>query len=178
MKKRILSLFLTAALCAGMLPSALAEPIDSPGHDNTVQSDIYTINNDVETYDTAEGDAEAVDSSTVVAEANGKEYASLSEAFVAVENGGTVTLLANHVTDNEDLSTLAIVEKNLTLDLNDKTVDYLMVGNESYDEDSDTRTVTSSGNLTVIDNGTSTCGQISDLEFISGKLNIQGGIIG
>ena len=77
------------------------------------------------------------------AEVNGKQYKSLPRALNAAQDGDTVKLLTNHVTDADALNALGedftfeqyasivpVVTKTLTLDLNHKTVDYLEVGSQ------------------------------------------------
>ena len=130
--------------------------------------------------------------SAPVAEVNGTQYSLLSEAFDAANDGDTVKLLANHATDwdainkeeNPDYSTLAVVKKNLTLDLNGKSVDYLMVGELTYgeprydEEENETVDVAiAPGELTIIQGETSTPGSVDVIAFMSGKLTVQGGII-
>ena len=122
---------------------------------------------------------------TPVAEVNGKRYALLNNAFAAANDGDTVTMLANHTTDWEavnagDESTLAIVTKKLTLDLNGKTVDYLMVGGIAFDEETQTITAVYPGNLTVMSSreGGTAASTINALDFVKGTLDIQSGQIG
>ena len=175
MKKRILSLLLTAALCVGMLPTALAEPTDSPDHDNTGQSGIYTINNDAEVHDTTDGDAESVDSSTAVAETGDTKYATLSDAFAAAaENDGTVKLLSNIEYDGKDICVRS--NNMVTLDLNGYTLDRLIVGD--VEEGEYGYIINGPGNLTVTDSNKNGNGIINVIELYKGKLNIEGGQIG
>ena len=115
-------------------------------------------------------------------------YFSLPAALNAAQDGDTVKLLADHVTDwaavdnkeNPDESTLAIVTKKLTLDLNGKTVDYLMVGEMEVDEENQTITATYPGNLTVVSNGggATAAGTINALDLVKGTLELQSGQIG
>ena len=129
---------------------------------------------------------EAVVAAASVTQADGTDggtYTTLPAALNAAQDGDTVKLLANHTTNWSDVeageySTLAVIKKTLTLDLNGRTVDYLTVGEvvpdeaggilDSYD-----------GKLTVVDNiqGDSH-GKIKNLEFVKGSLAIQGGRIG
>ena len=129
---------------------------------------------------------EAVVEAASITKADGTDggtYESLPAALNAAQDGDTVKLLANHTTNWSDVeageySTLAVIKKTLTLDLNGRTVDYLTVGEvvpdeaggilDSYD-----------GKLTVVDNiqGDSH-GKIKNLEFVKGSLAIQGGRIG
>ncbi len=122
---------------------------------------------------------------TPVAEVNGKRYALLNNAFAAANDGDTVTMLANHTTDWEavdagDESTLAIVTKKLTLDLNGKTVDHLMVGDIAFDEETQTITAVYPGYLTVMSSreGGTVASTINALDFVKGTLEIQSGQIG
>ena len=115
----------------------------------------------------------------------GTKYFSLPAALNAAQDGDTVKLLANHVTDWDavdagDESTLAIVTKKLTLDLNGKTVDYLMVGEMEVDEENQTITATYPGNLTVVSNGggATATGTINALDLVKGTLELQSGQIG
>ena len=114
---------------------------------------------------------------------DGGTYESLPAALNAAQDGGTVKLLANHVTDWEvvdagDESSLAIVTKQLTLDLNGNTVDYLMVGDVAVDAETQTITTVYPGKLTVVDSSSGTMGKIKDLDFVKGTLEIQSGQIG
>ena len=111
----------------------------------------------------------------------GTKYFSLPAALDAAQDGDTVKLLADHTTNWSDVeaseySTLAVIKKTLTLDLNGKTVDYLEVGEVVPDEEGGILESTD-GNLTVMCNG-STLGKITDLNFVKGTLDIQGGVIG
>ena len=117
-----------------------------------------------------------------VAEVGGVKYKSLPKALAAAKDGDTVTMLANHVTewdavDAGDLSTLAVVTKKLTLELNGKAVDYLEVGEVVPDEEGGILESTD-GNLTVVNNGGGSMGKIIDLNLVKGTLDIQGGQIG
>lgn len=114
---------------------------------------------------------------------DGGTYKTLPAALNAAQDGDTVKLLANHVTNWSDVeageyATLAVVRKTLTLDLNGMTVDYLTVG-EVVSDEADGILDSTNGNLTVVDNiqGDS-CGKIKNLEFVKGSLAIQGGRIG
>ena len=137
---------------------------------------------------------EAVVEAASVTKADGTvgTYKTLPEALNAAQDGDTVKLLANHTTEwdaidkeeNPDYSTLAVVKKNLTLDLNGKSVDYLMVGELTYgeprydEEENETVDVAiAPGELTIIQGETSTPGSVDVIAFMSGKLTVQGGII-
>ena len=115
----------------------------------------------------------------------GTKYFSLPAALNAAQDGDTVKMLANHVMDWDavdagDESTLAIVTKKLTLGLNGKTVDYLMVGEMEVDEENQTITATYPGNLTVVSNGggATATGTINALDLVKGTLELQSGQIG
>ena len=123
------------------------------------------------------------------AEVNGKQYKSLPRALNAAQDGDTVTLLANHVTDADALNALGedftfeqyasivpVVTKTLTLDLNHKTVDYLEVGFSETNEETQKKETLATGNLTVT--GEAAYGRISNLMFMAGALDIQSGEIG
>jgi hypothetical protein len=123
------------------------------------------------------------------AEVNGKQYKSLPAALNAAQNGDTVKLLANHVTDADALNALGdnftftqyasivpVVTKTLTLDLNHKTVDYLEVGFTETNEETQKKETLATGNLTVTGEGA--YGRISNLMFMAGALDIQSGEIG
>lgn len=123
------------------------------------------------------------------AEVNGKQYKSLPRALDAAQDGDTVKLLANHVTDAEALNALGedftfkqyasivpVVTKTLTLDLNHKTVDYLEVGFTETNEETQKKETLATGNLTVTGEGA--YGRISNLMFMAGALNIRSGEIG
>ena len=110
-------------------------------------------------------------------------YKSLPAALNAARDGDTVKLLANHTTnwsdvEASDLSTLAVVTKRLTLELNGWTVDYLKVGEVVPDEEGGILESTD-GNLTIVDNiQDGSHGKIKDLQFVKGSLAIQSGQIG
>ena len=123
------------------------------------------------------------------AEVNGKQYKSLPRALAAAQNGDTVKLLANHVTDADALNALGedftfeqyasivpVVTKTLTLDLNHKTVDYLDVGFTETNEETQKKETLATGNLTVTGEGA--YGRISNLMFMAGALDIRSGEIG
>ena len=123
------------------------------------------------------------------AEVNGKQYKSLPRALNAAQDGDTVTLLANHVTDAGALNALGedftfeqyasivpVVTKTLTLDLNHKTVDYLEVGFSETNEETQKKETLATGNLTVTGEGA--YGRISNLMFMAGALDIRSGEIG
>jgi len=123
------------------------------------------------------------------AEVNGKQYKSLPAALNAAQDGDTVKLLANHVTDADALNALGedftfeqyasivpVVTKTLTLDLNHKTVDYLEVGFSETNEETQEKETLATGNLTVT--GEAAYGRISNLMFMAGALDIRSGEIG
>lgn len=114
---------------------------------------------------------------------DGGTYESLPAALNAAQNGDTVKLLANHTTNWSDVeageySTLAVIKKTLTLDLNGWTVDYLEVGEVVPDEEGGILESTD-GNLTIVNNiQDGSHGKIKDLQFVNGSLAIQSGQIG
>ena len=123
------------------------------------------------------------------AEVNGKQYKSLPAALNAAQDGDTVKLLADHVTDADALNALGedftfeqyasivpVVTKTLTLDLNHKTVDYLEVGFSETNEETQKKETLATGNLTVT--GEAAYGRISNLMFMAGALDIRSGEIG
>ena len=123
------------------------------------------------------------------AEVNGKQYKSLPRALNAAQDGDTVKLLADHVTDADALNALGedftfeqyasivpVVTKTLTLDLNHKTVDYLEVGFSETNEETQKKETLATGNLTVT--GEAAYGRISNLMFMAGALDIRSGEIG
>ena len=123
------------------------------------------------------------------AEVNGKQYKSLPRALAAAQDGDTVKLLADHVTDADALNALGedftfkqyasivpVVTKTLTLDLNHKTVDYLEVGFTETNEETRKKETLATGNLTVT--GEAAYGRISNLMFMAGALDIRSGEIG
>ena len=119
---------------------------------------------------------------TPAAEVKDVKYALLTEAIAAAQDGDTVKLLADHTTDWNDIEageydTLAVVKKTLTLDLNGKTVDYLVVGEVVSDEEGGILDSTD-GNLTIKDSGLGSVGAVSSLQLEKGKLTIEAGEIG
>ena len=129
---------------------------------------------------------EAVVEAASVTKADGTDggtYESLPAALNAARDGDTVKLLANHTTNWSDVeageySTLAVIKKTLTLDLNGWTVDYLEVGEVVPDEEGGILESTD-GNLTIVNNiQDGSHGKIKDLQFVNGSLAIQSGQIG
>ena len=135
---------------------------------------------------------EAVVEAASVTKADGTDggtYESLPAALNAAQDGDTVKLLADHVTDADALNALGedftfeqyasivpVVTKTLTLDLNHKTVDYLEVGFSETNEETQEKEILKTGNLTVTSEAT--YGRILSLVFMSGTLDIRGGEIG
>ena len=135
---------------------------------------------------------EAVVEAASVTKADGTDggtYESLPVALNAAQDGDTVKLLANHVTDADALNALGenftfeqyasivpVVTKTLTLDLNHKTVDYLEVGFLETNEETQKKETLATGNLTVT--GEAAYGRISNLMFMAGALDIRSGEIG
>ena len=120
---------------------------------------------------------------------DGGTYKSLPAALNAAQDGDTVKLLANHVTDADALNALGedftfeqyasivpVVTKTLTLDLNHKTVDYLEVGFSETNEETQKKETLATGNLTVTSEAA--YGRILNLLFMAGALDIQSGEIG
>lgn len=116
-------------------------------------------------------------------------YTTLPAALNAAQDGDTVKLLANHVTDADALNALGedftfeqyasivpVVTKTLTLDLNHKTVDYLEVGFSETNEETQEKETLATGNLTVTSEAA--YGRILNLLFMAGALDIQSGEIG
>ena len=116
-------------------------------------------------------------------------YKTLPAALNAAQDGDTVKLLADHVTDTAALNALGedytfeqyasivpVVTKTLTLDLNHKTVDFLDVGFTETDEETQEKKTLATGNLTVT--GEAAYGRISNLMFMAGALDIRSGEIG
>ena len=116
-------------------------------------------------------------------------YTSLPTALDKAQDGDTIKLLANHVTDTDALKKLGedftfeqyasivpVVTKTLTLDLNHKTVDYLEVGFTETNEKTQKKETLATGNLTVTSEAA--YGRISNLLFMAGALDIRGGEIG
>ena len=135
---------------------------------------------------------EAVVEAASVTKADGTDggtYESLPAALNAAQDGDTVKLLTNHVTDADALNALGedftfeqyasivpVVTKTLTLDLNHKTVDYLEVGFTETNEETQKKETLATGNLTVT--GEAAYGRISNLMFMAGALDIRSGEIG
>ena len=135
---------------------------------------------------------EAVVEAASITKADGTDggtYKSLPAALNAAQDGDTVKLLTNHVTDADALNALGenftfeqyasivpVVTKTLTLDLNHKTVDYLEVGFSETNEETQKKETLATGNLTVT--GEAAYGRISNLMFMAGALDIQSGEIG
>ena len=162
MKKRLLSLALCLALCLGLFPFGALATDGSRVYEGT-------------------GDPEAA--SVISVNGTTTNYATLPAALNAARDGDTVKLLENHTTNWSNVeageySTLAVIEKTLTLDLNGRTVDYLEVGEVVPDEEGGILESTD-GNLTVADNiQGGSHGRIKNLKFVKGSLAIQGGWIG
>ena len=135
---------------------------------------------------------EAVVEAASITKADGMDggtYESLPAALNAAQDGDTVKLLADHVTDADALNALGedftfeqyasivpVVTKTLTLDLNHKTVDYLEVGFSETNEETQKKETLATGNLTVTGEGA--YGRISNLMFMAGALDIRSGEIG
>ena len=135
---------------------------------------------------------EAVVEAASVTKADGTDggtYKTLPAALNAAQDGDTVKLLADHVTDADALNALGedftfeqyasivpVVTKTLTLDLNHKTVDYLEVGFSETNEETQKKETLATGNLTVTGEGA--YGRISNLMFMAGALDIRSGEIG
>lgn len=119
--------------------------ISEPGTYYVYAKTAETTNYEEERSTTAELTVnEAVVEAASVTKADGTDggtYESLPAALNAAQDGDTVKLLADHVTDADALNALGedftfeqyasivpVVTKTLTLDLNHKTVDYLEVG--------------------------------------------------
>ena len=135
---------------------------------------------------------EAVVEAASVTKADGTDggtYKTLPAALDAAQDGDTVKLLADHVTDTDALNALGedftfeqyasivpVVTKTLTLDLNHKTVDYLEVGFSETNEETQEKEILKTGDLTVTSEAT--YGRILSLVFMGGTLDIQGGEIG
>ena len=161
--------------------------ISEPGTYYVYAKSSETKNYDEERSDTVELTVnKAVVKAASVTKADGTDggtYESLPAALNAAQDGDTVKLLANHTTnwsdvEASDLSTLAVVTKRLTLELNGWTVDYLEVGEVVPDEEGGILESTD-GNLTIVDNiQDGSHGKIKDLQFVNGSLAIQSGQIG
>ena len=137
------------------------------------------------------GVVNSVTEENAVAQIGEVYYATLPAALAAAQDGDTVTMLKDHVTDGSALNGLGddftfeayasivpVVTKQLTLDLNGNTVDYVQVGNVAVDAETQTITGVYPGNLTVKTTSGGTMGRIDDLDFVKGTLDIQGGQIG
>ena len=161
--------------------------ISEPGTYYVYAKSSGTKNYDEERSDTVELTVnKAVVKTASVTKADGTDggtYESLPAALNAAQDGDTVKLLSNHTTnwsdvEASDLSTLAVVTKRLTLELNGWTVDYLEVGEVVPDEEGGILESTD-GNLTIVDNiQDGSHGKIKDLQFVNGSLEIQSGQIG
>ena len=153
---------------------------------------VYAKSSETKNYDEKRSDTvkltvnKAVVKAASVTKADGTDggtYESLPAALNAAQDGDTVKLLANHTTnwsdvEASDLSTLAVVTKRLTLELNGWTVDYLEVSEVVPDEEGGILESTD-GNLTIVDNiQDGSHGKIKDLQFVNGSLAIQSGQIG
>ena len=153
---------------------------------------VYAKSSETKNYDEKRSDTveltvnKAVVKAASVTKADGTDggtYESLPAALNAAQDGDTVKLLANHTTnwsdvEASDLSTLAVVTKRLTLELNGWTVDYLEVGEVVPDEEGGILESTD-GNLTIVDNiQDGSHGKIKNLQFVNGSLAIQSGQIG
>ncbi len=125
-----------------------------------------------------------VDCYTKAAAQNGdKIYTSLPAALNAAQNGDTIKLLANYMTDweavkNGDFSSKIIVGKELTLDLNGFEIDDLSVGQTVNLSTGEELKTPISGDLTIRDSGLGSVGRAPCLELAKGKLTIESGEIG
>lgn len=192
MKKRIISLLMCLVMAFSMVPAAAWAEVLPPAQDTpdsgTGTAGVYTTGEDTAVQT---GTGTAVQAGEAVARIDDTEYASLPAALNAAKDGETVTLLADHEEDVDaimkgDLSTMAVVKERLTLDLNGFTVDSLTVGDkaivgEIYDDEREEnidQVAITAGDLTVVDSSEGASGSIAELEFISGKLKLESGIIG
>lgn len=167
--------------------------ISEPGTYYVYAKTAETTNYEEERSTTAELTVnEAVVEAASVTKADGTDggtYESLPAALNAAQDGDTVKLLADHVTDADALNALGedftfeqyasivpVVTKTLTLDLNHKTVDYLEVGFTETNEETQKKETLETGNLTVT--GEAAYGRILNLLFMAGTLNIRSGEIG
>ena len=174
MSKRVLSLFMALVLCFSTLPAAAF----AEGGEEKIVSGGMTEGGGKYIADEAVADAASV----TKADGTVNTFPTLQEALNAAADSDTVTLLADHTTNWSDVeageySTLAVIKKTLTLDLNGKTIDYLEVGEMVPDEEGGILESTD-GNLTVEESIPDTPGKIIDLDFVKGTLDIQGGVIG
>ena len=187
MKKRIISFLMCLVMAFSIVPAAAWAEVLPSAQD---AARVY-----VNSEDTAiqRGAGTAVSAEEAKARIGEEDYyASLPKALEAAENGDTVTLLADHEEDVDaimkgDLSTMAVVKKRLTLDLNGFSVDSLSVGNKAivgepeYDEETEEaidQVAITAGDLTVVDRSQGASGSIAELEFISGRLELKSGVIG
>ena len=194
MKKRVLSLFLVLTLCLTLLPTAaFAEGKESgsmSGNTTIGGSESGSTGGGVYTppgsttegggFYTSTDDNSSVTEENAAAQIDETYYATLPAALDAAQNGDTVKLLKSHTTDWNAVEAgeaqIAVVKKQLTLDLNGKTVDYLAVGEVVPDEEGGILESTR-GNLTVMGSreGTGSIGTITTLKLVRGTLSVQDG---
>lgn len=126
MKRRIVSLLMCFVMMFGMLPTAAwAELIPAQGETEEAASNTaYEVGEDTAVQSGENGIA-VMAAGENEAEYNGKEYATLAEAFAAAESdsGGTVTVLKDMTLDcTTDDKGIVWASGYVTLDLNGKTV--------------------------------------------------------
>ena len=125
MKRRIVSLLMCFVMMFGMLPTAAwAELIPAQGETEEAASNTaYAVGEDTAVQSGEDGIA-VMAASANEAEYNGKEYATLAEAFKAAADapGGTVTVLQDVTLNKADDKGIVLTSGDVTLDLNGKTV--------------------------------------------------------
>ena len=125
MKRRIVSLLMCFVMMFGMLPTAAwAELIPAQGETEEAASNTaYAVGEDTAVQSGEDGIA-VMAASANEAEYNGKEYATLAEAFKAAADapGGTVTVLQDVTLNKADDKGIVLTSGDVTLDLNGKTL--------------------------------------------------------
>ena len=122
MKKRVLSMLMTLALCLTLLPTpAWAEETDAHTHAGT-DDPASTV--DAGTAVQTSGDTVENPVAEVTIDGTTMQYADIDAAFAAAQQAGsaTVKLLADVTISHDDYSGIALEKGNITLDLNGKTL--------------------------------------------------------
>ena len=185
MKRRIVSLLMCFVMMFGMLPTAAwAELIPAQGETEEAASNTaYAVGEDTAVQSGEDGIA-VMAASANEAEYNGKEYATLAEAFKAAADapGGTVKVLKDVTLNKADDKGIVLTSGDVTLDLNGKTVTKSATENKHSGADYAVFSVQGNSALTIEDSvGGGEIVQLNEnpavLVWGSGTLTVNGGTI-